>query len=243
MSDFSASFKRAREARGISLDEVAKATRISTRFLQAIENEEFELLPGGVFNRGFIRAFASEVGLDPENAVAEYEHLAERGEPEPFVRVSLKDRNKGGRRLYVGIAVALVALIILFYAFTQESTNPRVAVDETPVPFTSSVPEPTPAAAEQSPEGTQAALIIEMRVREPTWIALFADGKELVPGETLQPGTTHRYTAQASIQVTIGNAGGLTVKVNSYELPTLGRSGQVRSLTITPESVKSLIGG
>jgi cytoskeleton protein RodZ len=64
--------KREREMRGVSLDEISAATRIATRFLTAIENEQWNLLPGGVFNRGFVRAVARYLGLDEENTVAEY---------------------------------------------------------------------------------------------------------------------------------------------------------------------------
>jgi len=58
--------------RGVSLDEISAATRIAPRFLQAIENEQWDQLPGGVFNRGFIRAVARYLGLDEENTIAEY---------------------------------------------------------------------------------------------------------------------------------------------------------------------------
>lgn len=69
---FGESLKREREMRGVTLDEIAGATRIATRFLRAIENEEWDQLPGGVFNRGFVRAVARYLGLDEENTVAEY---------------------------------------------------------------------------------------------------------------------------------------------------------------------------
>jgi cytoskeletal protein RodZ len=58
--------------RGISLDEISSATRIGTRFLEAMENEQWNLLPGGVFNRGFVRAVAHHLGLDEESLIAEY---------------------------------------------------------------------------------------------------------------------------------------------------------------------------
>lgn len=69
---FGEHLKREREMRGVSLDEVSAATRISTRFLEAIENEKWEELPGGVFNRGFIRSIARFLGLDEDGLVAEY---------------------------------------------------------------------------------------------------------------------------------------------------------------------------
>ncbi len=58
--------------RGVSLAEVSAATRISTRFLEAIESDRWESLPGGVFNRGFIRSVARYLGLDEDSMVAEY---------------------------------------------------------------------------------------------------------------------------------------------------------------------------
>jgi cytoskeleton protein RodZ len=58
--------------RGVTLEEISAATRIATRFLRAIEGEQWDQLPGGVFNRGFVRAVARYLGLDEENIVAEY---------------------------------------------------------------------------------------------------------------------------------------------------------------------------
>src|ERR1700722_10985362 len=69
---FGESLKREREMRGVTLDEISAATRIATRFLTAIETEQWDQLPGGVFNRGFVRAVARYLGLDEENIVAEY---------------------------------------------------------------------------------------------------------------------------------------------------------------------------
>jgi cytoskeleton protein RodZ len=69
---FGEHLKREREMRGVSLEEISAATRISTRFLEALENEQWEQLPGGVFNRGFIRSVARFLGLDEESLVSEY---------------------------------------------------------------------------------------------------------------------------------------------------------------------------
>jgi cytoskeleton protein RodZ len=69
---FGEHLRREREMRGISLDEIASATRIGTRFLEALESEQWSRLPGGVFNRGFVRAVAHHLGLDGDALVAEY---------------------------------------------------------------------------------------------------------------------------------------------------------------------------
>ncbi len=72
MGEFGDKFRRAREKKELSFDDVSNVTKISTRMLQAIEEEHFDQLPGGVFNKGFIRAYAKHLGLDPENAVTDY---------------------------------------------------------------------------------------------------------------------------------------------------------------------------
>jgi len=69
---FGEHLRREREMRGISLEEIASATRIGTRFLEAMESEQWSQLPGGVFNRGFVRSVAHHLGLDEEALLAEY---------------------------------------------------------------------------------------------------------------------------------------------------------------------------
>jgi cytoskeleton protein RodZ len=78
---FGEHLKREREMRNVSLEEISAATRISVRFLEALENEQWERLPGGVFNRGFIRSVARFLGLDEEGLIAEYA-LETRERPE-----------------------------------------------------------------------------------------------------------------------------------------------------------------
>lgn len=82
MAGFGEKLRRERELRGISLDQIATATKISTRMLKAIEEEKFDLLPGGIFNKGFIRSYAKFLGIDEEQAVADY--VAATGPEEPI---------------------------------------------------------------------------------------------------------------------------------------------------------------
>ena len=72
MGEFGNKFRQAREKKEISLDDVSSVTKISARMLQAIEEERFDQLPGGVFNKGFIRAYAKHLGLNAEEAVTDY---------------------------------------------------------------------------------------------------------------------------------------------------------------------------
>jgi cytoskeleton protein RodZ len=71
-ADFGTMMKRAREARGISLRQIATATKISVAALEALERNDISRLPGGIFGRAFVRSYATEVGLDPEQTVRDF---------------------------------------------------------------------------------------------------------------------------------------------------------------------------
>src|SRR5579872_5972741 len=77
MPAFGENLRREREMRGVSLEEISAATKISLRFLDAIEREDFAKLPGGIFSRSFIRSYARYLGLDEERVVAEYQLAAQ----------------------------------------------------------------------------------------------------------------------------------------------------------------------
>jgi cytoskeletal protein RodZ len=72
VGEFGNKFRKAREKKNFSLDDVSNVTKIGSRMLQAIEEERFDQLPGGVFNKGFIRAYAKHLGLNDEDAVTDY---------------------------------------------------------------------------------------------------------------------------------------------------------------------------
>lgn len=113
--------RREREMRGVSLEEISGSTKIGTRSLKALEEEDFEKLPGGIFNKGFVRAYARFLGLDEEEAVTDFEaawreHEAANGpvldvqpEPEP------EDRESSSNRLLL-IALVLLAVVAVGYA-------------------------------------------------------------------------------------------------------------------------------
>jgi cytoskeleton protein RodZ len=71
--NFGERLKRERDMREVSMDELSKSTRISSRFLQALENEDWEKLPGGIFGHGFVRTIARYLGLDEEALLSEYD--------------------------------------------------------------------------------------------------------------------------------------------------------------------------
>ena len=108
---FGEHLKREREMRGVTLEEVAAATRISTRFLEAIEGEQWDRLPGGAFTRGFIRSIARYLGLDEESTVAEYDLEVKGTQTNLASHVATEGMPRDWRPVIVaGIALLLIII-------------------------------------------------------------------------------------------------------------------------------------
>ncbi|MGD8861420.1 MAG: helix-turn-helix transcriptional regulator [Myxococcales bacterium] len=112
--------KREREARKVSVAELAQTTRIPIRVLRQIEDDEHDQLPADVFVRGFLRAYARALGLDEEHVLARY-GKAEESEPPPSLPAVYAPES--GRRF--GIAIALFILLILFTLALSIVLRPR----------------------------------------------------------------------------------------------------------------------
>jgi hypothetical protein len=106
--------KKARETRGITLDDVSLTTKIGTRFLRAMEEEHFEQLPGGIFNKGFVRAYARCIGIDEDQTVADYliasgevlPKKVEAAEPVPLSAVKAPPQTAGAAKASAANAAA-----------------------------------------------------------------------------------------------------------------------------------------
>ncbi len=116
--DFGSQLREARERRGVSLRQIATATRISIRALEALERNDIAKLPGGIFSRAFVRAYAEEVGLDPDDAVREFltqfsHEDVTAGSPltEPLER--REDERPGRRKQMVGLVMTAAIVVPL----------------------------------------------------------------------------------------------------------------------------------
>lgn len=115
--------RRERELREVSLEELSQTTRIPVRMLQRLEEDRFDELPGEVFVRGFIKSYATALGIDPEPLLDRFERNRAGDEdeaPAPITAITPPER---GRRF--GIAIALVILLILFTLALSIVLRPR----------------------------------------------------------------------------------------------------------------------
>jgi cytoskeleton protein RodZ len=120
---FGARLKREREQRKITLDDIALSTKIGARFLAALEEEQFDRLPGGIFNKSFVRAYARYLGIDEAQAVAAYvaastETLPESRPEETIDLAAMAAQSKKTNRSAGGIPWGAFALALLIVAFS-----------------------------------------------------------------------------------------------------------------------------
>jgi cytoskeleton protein RodZ len=164
MGSFGDRLKKEREQRSISLDDISLNTKIGTRLLRALEEERFEQLPGGIFNKGFVRAYARHVGLDEDQAIADY--MAALGESqqkaappeasnevksEPVVenrRPLARERQEGERAAEIPWGLLALALLLVALAFASWSYYHRAPQVE------KSTSAPSPTARVVTPSGT-----------------------------------------------------------------------------------------
>src|SRR5713226_8215871 len=114
--NFGERLKRERDMREVSMDELSKSTRISSRFLQALENEDWGKLPGGVFGHGFVRSIARYLGLDEEALLSEYDSA--RAEKLPPAAAKPEERIPSPPKWIPTVAVLVILLLLvgLFFA-------------------------------------------------------------------------------------------------------------------------------
>ena len=237
MASFGENLRRERELRGVELRDIAEATNISLRFLQALEQDRADVLPGGIFPKAFVRQYATYLGLDPDRLVAEYvyshggEAAAEGG--------AVARRASSGRLAAVFVGLILAAGVALFasaraglFARHQAAPEPAPAVSpDVTMPADRVYPPPAPSTTAAAPGApVTGALVLSLNARQDCWI--------------LTAGETQKLQAQSQIVFSVGNAGGITFTINDRPGIPLGREGEVkRNIVITKESAPALLQG
>jgi cytoskeleton protein RodZ len=238
---------------GLSIDQVADATRIRRTLLTAIEHDDFSLCGGDFYARGHIRNIAGVVGADSAPLLAAYD--AERGvEAAPSGEVLAGSRSyysprRGGTNWSAVLAVALALVVFVGVArilLGGSGAAPQLA-GTTPAPAASRAPAPPVRAATVPPRPArpreQADAVAPVRTDMVTvraaaiatsWLnAVNGTGTTLFEG-TLRKGATKTFTAKKKVRLVIGNAGGLRLTVNGRDLGLAGEPQQVARVEFLP---------
>lgn len=237
----------AREKAGLTVEQVAAATRIRRTLVMDIERDDFASSGGDFYARGHVRTIAQKVGIDPAPLLAEFD--AARPEAAPPRATDVFESETAARPERRGpnwsAAMAVAVAVVLVYGVVQVVTRDRPTPTEgisgdpretaaTSAPATTSA-SPTPtgdgSAVAQAPR-TKVTVVV--RARDTSWVqATTASGEELFQG--LLEDETRTFTDRQRIKLVIGNAGAVTLTVNGTPIGSPGRPGQVARVQFTPQ--------
>jgi cytoskeletal protein RodZ len=248
--NFGERLKRERDMREVSMDELTKATRISTRFIQALENEEWQKLPGGVFGRGFVRTVARYLGLDEEALLAEYD-LA-RGNQSEAAPAKPEERIPSPPKWIPALAVFIILLIAagLFYAgrygwrrYVAHRTAKKSAASSVAIEPQFQINAATPVpAADPSANSFTPPLDLSVSTSAATRVRILADNKLLLDRE-LPAGETRHFSAHQQFEVTAADSSRVLLELNGQAMPPLGAPGASGTIVLSPKDLRQASGG
>jgi cytoskeleton protein RodZ len=267
--NFGSHLREARERRGVSLKQIAASTRISMRVLEALENNEIGKLPGGIFSRGFVRSYAHEVGLDPDETVREFVHQfpvdhdiagpAPAGDAAPEPSDDHARRQQFRVLVACAIGIPLGALLIYFLlsarrpASTADSAPNASATTPTSQPAT---PTAGPAASSStavapgaaSPAGLPLPVAAANDPNAPLRLRIAPEGpcwvRVRVAGAVtyqalMQKGDVHSQESRDGFDILVGDTGTFRFAINDRPGRALGGSGDVTVARITRADLES----
>lgn len=217
-------FRAAREERGLTLSEVGEQLRIRSVYLAAIEEENWKAIGAPVYIRGFLRTYARFLGLDPEEAVGEFNAASglAASAAAAEIRAASGQRSMAPLLWIAGIvAIALIGFVIYVYV-----SPPRVVTtaQQSAAPSAS----PTAAAVTARPSPRPQPLLtrtLALNVISASWLRVTIDGK--VSMEGIFPRGTSRVFHGTSAVVRAGNAAGVTLTIDGKPVAPLGGAGVV----------------
>jgi cytoskeleton protein RodZ len=280
-----------RMRRNLDLEQISRELKISPRFLDAIESEQFDRLPGRVFAKSFVRQYARLLGLDEEGLAAEIQQVLEPepepAPPAPVAPVGAKsyshlprmrawemvgDGDRAWRAsplralLSVVAVVALCAGVYSWWQARRSAAPPAPAATAerrpaaepsrrpaaaTPPLQTAAAPPPqalgsadrsasepfvpgsaNPQGPGAAPAASNAPVQVQLTADEPVWVRARSDGKFLFSG-TLEPNQSRNLDAGGTVELLLGNAGGIRISVNGKPIGAVGPKGQVRTVQLT----------
>jgi len=231
-------FRSAREARGLTLSDVAEQIHIRSVYLNAIENEDWSSIGAPVYVRGFIRTYARFLGLDAEAAVARFNQTVPAERPSASIGSSpLEENDAPGPSLWAIVGIVLAVALVGFvgweyWQYTHGGGAPVALATPAPEPSASergaqaAVPgasgSPGPAGSSPAPSRPHQ---LEIRLSQRSWLRVAIDGTTQLEG-LFPAGTTRTFTGKVA-EVRAGNAGGVSVGLNGRPPAPMGKDGDV----------------
>jgi cytoskeletal protein RodZ len=254
--------REARERRGISLRQISNTTRIAVSVLESLERDDISRLPGGIFSRAFVRSYAVEVGLDPEETIRQFiaqfpVDAVTAGHP----AVRAVDDGRGidsrqrtaaafGRLIAVSVPIVVIMLYVGSRGRSPEfESDVAVGLDTdvlaaAPVAASERAPGTPPAPAPRSlaaaPEPRTDRLLVGFAATGPCWVSVTVDGRAAFARE-MRAGERELVEGRQEVTVTAGDASALRLTVNGQDARPLGAAGRVVTVRLTLADYKQYL--
>lgn len=250
---FGEQLRLAREARGISLKEISEQTRISTQYLEAIEKDQYKKLPGGIFNRSFIKAYARSVGFDETEAVEAYKRIAREQEgvddevqvtPQKFQVLSYDNtRSPLVTALLTGIVLLILSLGIyagLHWYMKQADSTPTNTKPTTPQNSSTTPPQENTATTTGNETNNTSttpvdpnAFTIQLKAKEDVWVIATNDDEKISSFKgTITIGQVQELKPQQQVKIVVSRD-----KVSALEISVNGKPINAEFQTISKGAV------
>jgi cytoskeleton protein RodZ len=289
LQKFAEELRIAREAKGISILQISSRTKIDPKFLTAIENADYEILPE-LYVRAFIKEFAQTIDINPKETIRKFD-LAKAGQPEkaaiitkehtvqltktketesfrepepdivaqpknefdstPTTQMPLHDEQtksffQTNLNIIVGVVVLIVAVVVFYFALFYES-SPGIVTDQQEQNTSGNsarfeVKQPEQKAVQDSvlvASVVSDSLRLTVQNSEQVWIKILSDGKIVRQG-IIPKSTTLNFKAMKQFGISIGNAGVVKLFFNEKPIKNVGKIGEIRNITVTPDTIRYL---
>lgn len=221
MTEIGETLRETRMRRRIDMTEVEAATKIRAKYLRALENEEWDLLPGPTFVKTFLRTYAEYLELDPRLLVEEYRQRFERPTTQDLTPFR-PNRNSGGRQrqrprrpigpfivVALGIVIVLAALYVLGRQGPDESAElpvPTNTPTATPTATPTRTPEPGSSSKDKK-KATPTRISLKLTATDRVYVCLVdATGKSVIDGQYLEKGASTKTFRSQYFRVNLGNS-------------------------------------
>ena len=229
--------REARQAKGVTLEQAAAATRIRLRTLTALEDDLLAELPAPVYVRGYLRTYAHYLEVDSDRLVEAYEETRERGGGSLAIR-PLSSLTSSPNVVLTAPAAGAIGLVLLVVAFTGYVYRELESVRTPPPPpriAATALPSSSPTIAvspSPTPTPTPAVANLVVTATDTVWIDVQVDGKPQFAdsGKILQAGTTVAFSG-AKVKISTGKGGATLVSVNGRNLGPMGNGVITREYT------------
>ncbi len=256
MGSIGETLRSAREAKGINLQQAEEDTKIRKKYLQALEEEDYERLPGRVYAKGFLRNYAKYLGLNQEEILMEFKLLSipakENYQEGNLEAVFSKKRSnlRSDKKAYmitVIVAVFAIVTLVVFNSLYKNAQNPALNTANPPVvdqsdeikqenepqnnqnqnTETAEQDSTGNAAGEQQSGSNSSGVNVTLNCKsQDCWAKVTVDDAVMFTG-TIHPGDSKTFSGVNKIVITLGNAGSVEVIENGRNLGTLGPFGKI----------------